>query len=52
MLRIENLHAAVDGQPILKGLPFRIGAAGPSGRPGEGCWARKLLGVGLEGSAR
>jgi len=52
MLRIENLHAAVDGKPILKGLTFVIGATGPCGRPGGGCRARELLGVGLEGSAR
>jgi Fe-S cluster assembly ATP-binding protein len=50
MLRIENLHAEVDGKPILHGLTLSVGAAAPSPRWGEGLEAQKLLGISLEGS--
>jgi Fe-S cluster assembly ATPase SufC len=40
MLKIENLHAEIDGKPILKGLTLTVNV-------GE---VQKLLGISLEGS--
>lgn len=40
MLKIENLHAEIDGKPILKGLSLSVSA-------GE---VQTLLGMSLEGS--
>ena len=40
MLKIENLHAEVDGKPILKGLSLTVNADE----------AQKLLGISLKGS--
>ncbi len=40
MLKIDNLHAEIDGKAILKGLSLTVNA-------GE---AQKLLGISLEGS--
>ena len=36
MLQIENLHASVDGKPILNGLTLSVGARTPSPRRGAG----------------